>query len=89
MSKYPRPPGPPNRFGLANFRGMVSDQLGYMTAAAGSEMAFAILAGDAPRRAKLSEAERERPQGAGAWNKRAKQLQQKLIERWGSVYGSS
>ncbi len=34
MAKHPRPPGPPNRFGLGNFRGMVSDQLSYMTAAA-------------------------------------------------------
>lgn len=34
MTKHPRPPGPPNRFGLGNFRGMVSDQLSYMTAAA-------------------------------------------------------
>jgi cytochrome P450 len=34
MTKHPRPPGPPNRFGLGNFRGMMSDQLSYMTAAA-------------------------------------------------------
>lgn len=34
MPKHRRPPGPPNRFGLGNLHGMMSDQLAYMTAAA-------------------------------------------------------
>ncbi len=34
MPKHAKPPGPPNRFGLGNLRGMMSDQLAYMTAAA-------------------------------------------------------
>ena len=34
MARQPRPPGPPNRLGLGNLRGMMSDQLAYMTAAA-------------------------------------------------------
>lgn len=34
MPKRAKPPGPPNRFGLGNLRGMMADQLGYMTAAA-------------------------------------------------------
>ncbi len=34
MPKHPRPPGPPNRLGLGNLRGMMQDQLRYMTAAA-------------------------------------------------------
>jgi cytochrome P450 len=34
MPKHPRPPGPPNRFGLGNLRGMMTDQLAHMTAAA-------------------------------------------------------
>lgn len=34
MPNYRRPPGPPNRLGLGNLRGMMRDQLRYMTAAA-------------------------------------------------------
>ncbi len=34
MARHPRPPGPPNRFGLGNLRGMMRDQLAHMTAAA-------------------------------------------------------
>jgi len=34
MPKHRRPKGPPNRLGLGNLRGMMRDQLGYMTAAA-------------------------------------------------------
>ncbi len=34
MAERKRPPGPPNTLGLANLRGMMSDQLAYMTAAA-------------------------------------------------------
>ena len=34
MPEYCTPPGPPNRFGRGNLRGMMTDQLAYMTAAA-------------------------------------------------------
>ena len=34
MPEHCEPPGPPNRFGLGNLRGMMTDQLAYMTAAA-------------------------------------------------------
>lgn len=34
MPRHARPPGPPNRLGLGNFRGMMKDQLAHMTAAA-------------------------------------------------------
>jgi hypothetical protein len=34
MPKHSKPPGPPNRFGLGNLRGMMADQLAYITAAA-------------------------------------------------------
>lgn len=34
MPKHRRPPGPPNRLGLGNLRGMMRDQLRYMTEAA-------------------------------------------------------
>lgn len=71
--------------GTLNF---VSGLAGYMTAADGTEMAFAIFAADEGTRAKIKRNDREAPQGARGWNKRAKQLQQKLIERWGNLYGT-
>ncbi|MEL6464338.1 MAG: D-alanyl-D-alanine carboxypeptidase/D-alanyl-D-alanine-endopeptidase [Pseudomonadota bacterium] len=71
--------------GTLNF---VSGLAGYMTARDGTEMAFAIFAADEATRARIDRANRERPQGARSWNRRAKIMQQKLIERWGAVYGS-
>jgi D-alanyl-D-alanine carboxypeptidase/D-alanyl-D-alanine-endopeptidase (penicillin-binding protein 4) len=71
--------------GTLNF---VSGLGGYMTAPDGTELAFAIFTADTARRAGIAKAAREVPAGARSWNKRAKQLQQKLIERWGTVYGS-
>ena len=66
----------------------VSGLAGYMTAADGTEMAFAIFAADTKRRDALPKKLGDRPPGASGWNSRAKKLQQKLIERWGTVYGS-
>lgn len=71
--------------GTLNF---VSALAGYLTATDGTEMAFAIFTADEPRRAKIPRAERERPRGARTWNGRSKRLQQKLLERWGVLYGS-
>lgn len=71
--------------GTLNF---VSGLAGYMRAPDGTELAFAIFAADGDTRARLSRAQRERPEGARGWNRRAKKLQQKLIERWGTLYGS-
>ncbi|MDQ2091042.1 D-alanyl-D-alanine carboxypeptidase/D-alanyl-D-alanine endopeptidase [Marimonas arenosa] len=71
--------------GTLNF---VSGLAGYMVAPDGTELAFAIFAADQGARAKIKRGDRERPQGARSWNKRAKQLQQKLIERWGELYGT-
>ena len=71
--------------GTLNF---VSGLGGFMTAADGTELAFAIFAADTKARARLSPEERERPPGARAWNGRAKAFQQKLIEWWGNLYGS-
>ena len=59
-----------------------------MTAADGTELAFAIFTADTARRDRIRRADREVPEGARAWNRKSKQLQQKLIERWGRVYGS-
>ncbi len=69
--------------GTLNF---VSGLGGFLTTPGGAELAFAIFTADTKARARLSRAERERPQGAKAWNKRAKRLQQQLIERWGQTY---
>jgi D-alanyl-D-alanine carboxypeptidase/D-alanyl-D-alanine-endopeptidase (penicillin-binding protein 4) len=71
--------------GTLNF---VSGLAGYMQAPDGTELAFAIFAADKSKRAKIKRNDREKPQGAKGWNKRAKQLQQKLIERWGTLYGT-
>lgn len=69
--------------GTLNF---VSGLAGYMTRESGKPLAFAIFAADAERRDSIPRAERERPEGAQGWNRRAKGLQQDLIERWGSLY---
>jgi D-alanyl-D-alanine carboxypeptidase/D-alanyl-D-alanine-endopeptidase (penicillin-binding protein 4) len=66
----------------------VSALAGYMTAPDGTELAFAIFAADTKRRDALDPSAMDRPAGTRSWNKRAKQMQQKLIERWGAVYGS-
>ncbi|MEL6886002.1 MAG: D-alanyl-D-alanine carboxypeptidase/D-alanyl-D-alanine-endopeptidase [Pseudomonadota bacterium] len=71
--------------GTLNF---VSGLAGYMTARDGRVMAFAIFAADEATRSRISKANREAPQGARGWNRRAKVMQQKLIERWGRLYGA-
>ena len=71
--------------GTLNF---VSGLGGFLTTSSGTVLAFTIFAADTKARARISRAERERPQGARSWNKKAKRLQQQLIERWGQSYGS-
>lgn len=71
--------------GTLNF---VSGLGGYMEAKDGSVLAFAIFSGDEAVRKRIRKANREAPRGARGYNRRAKQLQQKLIERWGTLYGS-
>jgi D-alanyl-D-alanine carboxypeptidase/D-alanyl-D-alanine-endopeptidase (penicillin-binding protein 4) len=71
--------------GTLNF---VSSLAGYLTAPDGTEMAFAIFSADEDIRATLSRAEREGPPGGRTWNRRAKRMQQQLIERWGVLYGA-
>ncbi len=70
--------------GTLNF---VSTLAGYITAQDGREMVFAIFTADADERAKISRAEREGPPGAQVWNRKAKRVQQALIERWDAMYG--
>lgn len=69
--------------GTLNF---VSALAGYMQASDGRKLVFAIFSSDLPQRAKISRAQRERPKGARGWNRRSKNLQRRLIERWGAVF---
>jgi serine-type D-Ala-D-Ala carboxypeptidase/endopeptidase (penicillin-binding protein 4) len=69
--------------GTLNF---VSTLAGYITTPEGRVLAFAIFSADEARRATLTRAQRERPDGGAAWNARAKRLQQGLIERWSDYY---
>ena len=71
--------------GTLNF---VSGLAGYVTAGENRVLAFAIFCADVPHRATIPKAARERPPGAQGWNRRAKTLQQGLIERWGALWGS-
>ncbi|MEM9967593.1 MAG: D-alanyl-D-alanine carboxypeptidase/D-alanyl-D-alanine-endopeptidase [Pseudomonadota bacterium] len=71
--------------GTLNF---VSSLAGYMTAADGAEIVFAIFTADHRQRAAVRSEDRERPAGARAWNRNAKRVQQALIERWNILYGA-
>ena len=71
--------------GTLNF---VSTLAGFVTAQDGREMVFAIFTADHDARSRISRAERERPAGGRTWNRKAKRVQQKLIERWDALYGS-
>lgn len=72
--------------GTLNF---VSALAGYATAGDGRELSFAIFVADTSRRAEISRAERERPQGSRSYNAAAKGLQQRLLQRWGRVYAQT
>lgn len=71
--------------GTLNF---VSGLAGYMRAHDGTELAFAIFVADPSAREKLMRQDRARPKGARSWNRKAKRLQQNLIERWDRIYGA-
>ena len=64
----------------------VSGLAGYVKAPGGREMAFAIFVSDTGARERLIGPDRERPKGARTWNRKAKGLQQALLERWSIVY---
>ncbi|MBF9048043.1 D-alanyl-D-alanine carboxypeptidase/D-alanyl-D-alanine-endopeptidase [Rhodobacterales bacterium LSUCC0031] len=72
--------------GTLNF---VSSLAGYARLPTGRDLAFAIFCADTARRDALTEAERERPEGARPYNQRAKRLQQQLIERWAALHGGA
>jgi D-alanyl-D-alanine carboxypeptidase/D-alanyl-D-alanine-endopeptidase (penicillin-binding protein 4) len=50
-------------------------------------MAFAIFSHDQAARDTIRPEERERPPGGRTWNRRAKRVQQALIERWAVLHG--
>jgi D-alanyl-D-alanine carboxypeptidase/D-alanyl-D-alanine-endopeptidase (penicillin-binding protein 4) len=70
--------------GTLNF---VSALGGYVTAANGRELVFAIFTADTERRDAIKPDERERPRGTRAWAGRSRRMQKKLIERWALEYG--
>ncbi|MDW4498446.1 D-alanyl-D-alanine carboxypeptidase/D-alanyl-D-alanine-endopeptidase [Sulfitobacter sp. D35] len=71
--------------GTLNF---VSGLAGYVTALDGRELAFAIFTADEDARSRIPRADQEGPPGARPWSARSRRLQVKLVERWGTVYGS-
>ncbi len=71
--------------GTLNF---VSALSGYIVAADGTPMVFAIFTADLKQRRAIKRADRERPQGAQGWSRRSRLLQHKLINRWATLYGT-
>ncbi|SPF78261.1 D-alanyl-D-alanine carboxypeptidase DacB [Pseudoprimorskyibacter insulae] len=71
--------------GTLNF---VSGLAGYLDAPDGTELAFAIFSANLDLRNALTKEERERPPGGREWNRRARILQQDLLDRWGVLYGT-
>lgn len=69
--------------GTLNF---ASGLAGYAAPPAGRELAFAIFSADVARRGRLGPEERENPPGASEWAKRARGMQQQLLDRWSRVY---
>jgi D-alanyl-D-alanine carboxypeptidase/D-alanyl-D-alanine-endopeptidase (penicillin-binding protein 4) len=70
--------------GTLNF---VSGLAGYVSPPGGRELVFAVFTGDPERRDAVPIALREEPEGAQAWNKRARRLQGQLVNRWAGAYG--
>jgi D-alanyl-D-alanine carboxypeptidase/D-alanyl-D-alanine-endopeptidase (penicillin-binding protein 4) len=69
--------------GTLNF---VSGLAGHVAPRGGRDLVFAIFLADLPRRAALSEADREDPPGGAAWTRRARTLQGQLLARWGAAF---
>jgi D-alanyl-D-alanine carboxypeptidase/D-alanyl-D-alanine-endopeptidase (penicillin-binding protein 4) len=69
--------------GTLNF---VSGLAGHVVPPKGRELVFAIFSGDPERRDAVPVAQREEPEGASAWTKRARRLQGQLVSRWAAAY---
>ncbi|MCH2163147.1 MAG: D-alanyl-D-alanine carboxypeptidase/D-alanyl-D-alanine-endopeptidase [Marinovum sp.] len=69
--------------GTLNF---VSSLAGFTRGPDGRDLAFAMFMADTSRRRAIAKADRERPAGGRSYNRAAKALQQRLLQRWGRVY---
>ncbi|MDE0969305.1 MAG: D-alanyl-D-alanine carboxypeptidase/D-alanyl-D-alanine-endopeptidase [Octadecabacter sp.] len=69
--------------GSLNF---VSSLAGYIKTSEGTELVFTIFAVNLERRELGKASGYEVPEGSITWNRRAKLLQQKLLQRWGQSY---
>ncbi|SMY05897.1 D-alanyl-D-alanine carboxypeptidase/D-alanyl-D-alanine endopeptidase [Flavimaricola marinus] len=69
--------------GTLNF---VSTLAGYARAQEGRELVFAIFSADIDARDRAKAAGDEIPQGSRSYNSAAKRLQQRLLQRWGTVF---
>jgi len=69
--------------GTLNF---VSALSGYIRTEAGADMAFAIFCADPVKREVGKASGDEQPTGARSWNRRAKRVQQRLLQRWSLLY---
>lgn len=70
--------------GTLNF---VSALSGFVSGPSGGDLAFAIFVADIDRREAAKARGDEVPQGAVEWNRRARALQQQLLQRWGLIAG--
>ena len=70
--------------GTLNF---VSGLAGHVVPPGGRELVFAIFSGDPARRDAVPVGQREEPEGASSWTKRARRLQGQLVSRWAGAYG--
>jgi len=66
----------------------VSSLAGFVVAPDGRELAFAIFTADVGRRAELTRAQKDRPEGSRDWNRRSRNLQQALLRRWATLYSA-
>jgi len=69
--------------GTLNF---VSGLAGFVQGPSERILAFAIFAADLDRRSRLAPEDVERPEGGQGWTRRARAMQQKLIERWVTLH---
>lgn len=69
--------------GTLNF---VSALSGYVRTEGGADLAFAIFAANLEERAAGKASGEEQPAGARTWNRRAKRVQQRLLQRWALLY---
>ncbi|MEJ6397513.1 D-alanyl-D-alanine carboxypeptidase/D-alanyl-D-alanine endopeptidase [Yoonia sp. 208BN28-4] len=71
--------------GTLNF---VTTLAGYVDTGGGRDLVFAIFAAEPEARARGKLTPDEQPAGSVSWNRRAKRLQQRLLQRWTLLYGA-